>query len=296
TSSVVEDNTKVELVSSDKCFNGYQKIYKHWSKETKCTMKFSIYIPLQLHAEEKFNAIFFLSGVMCNEQNFIFKTGFQRYASDERIIFIGPDTSPRNVDLPGDRDSWVFGRSAGWYLDSTCEPWRTNYRMYSYITRELPEIIRQNFPITGKFGMCGHSMGGNGAIVCSLRNPTLFQTLSVLAPSCNPTSWGDELIYIPYLGAENRELWKQYDALEVAKAYKGPPKKILADCGSEDEYLHLLLPDKLTEVALVNRNVEVELHMREEYNHSYFFVASFIEKHIKYHAKALGTVNENVTC
>jgi len=151
-----EDNVKVELVSSEKCFNGFQKIYKHCSKVTKCTMKFSIYIPQQMYCEEKFNVIFFLSGVMCNEQNFLFKTGFQRYASKERIIIIGPDTSPRNVDLPGDRDSWVFGRSAGWYLDSTCEPWSKNYRMYSYITRELPEIIRKTFPTTGKFGMCGH--------------------------------------------------------------------------------------------------------------------------------------------
>lgn len=121
-------------------------------------MKFSIYIPTQREPDEKFNALFFFSGVMCNEQNFIFKSGFHRHASEHRIIFIGSDTSPRNVDLPGDRDHWVFGRSAGWYLDAVKEPWDRNYRMYSYVTKELPEIIRQNFPVTGNFGVCGHRL------------------------------------------------------------------------------------------------------------------------------------------
>lgn len=148
--------TDLELLSKEKCFSGHQAIYKHYSHETKCNMKFSVYVPTLLHPEEKLHVLFFLSGVMCNEQNFIFKTGFQRYASEQRIIFVGSDTSPRNVDIPGDRDSWVFGRSAGWYLDALMEPWSENYRMYSYVTKELVEAVRQNFPTTGKFGVCGH--------------------------------------------------------------------------------------------------------------------------------------------
>lgn len=153
-----EDPNRLELLSKDKCFNGYQTIYRHYSRETKCLMKFSVYLPLQQSSSEKFHVIFFLSGVMCNEQNFIFKSAFQKYASDQRVIFVGSDTSPRNCDIPGDRASWVFGRSAGWYLDALMEPWQKNYRMYSYVTRELVDAVRANFPTTGKFGVCGHRL------------------------------------------------------------------------------------------------------------------------------------------
>jgi len=132
------------------------------------------------------------------------------------------------------------------------------------------------------------SMGGNGAVVCGLRNPQLFQTISLLAPSCNPSTWGNEIIYTPYLGADNKDLWKQYDAYDVAKVYDGPLKKILVDCGAEDEYLHLLLPHRLVEAAEGNKDsLQVDLNMREGYNHSYYFVASFIEDHIRYHTEML---------
>jgi len=165
----------VELVSSTKCFNGLQKVYKHFSTELNCSMNFSFYQPT-VAGDEKLNALVYCSGLTCTEQNFIQKSGFQRYASEHRLIVIGPDTSPRGCNLPGDKDKWDFGEGAGCYLDALKEPWSKHYRMNSYVTKELPKLIKDNFAVTGTFGIFGHSMGGGfGAIVLGLKKPRYFQ-------------------------------------------------------------------------------------------------------------------------
>jgi len=284
------DPTEISLLVDAKCFDGRQQVFKHYSKETKSFMKFSIYVPEQKNPDERFHVVFFLSGIMCNEQNFLFKSGFQQHACEHRLIVVGADTSPRECSIPGDRDSAIFGRSAGWYLDATEHPWKDNYRMYSYISKELPEVIRANFSSisTGKFGIVGHSMGGNGTIVVGLRNPNLFSSLSLLSPSCNPTSWGQEIIFSKFLGT-NSEMWNQYDACHVVREYAGPHREIILDIGSEDEYMEFLRPHKLHAESESNSNncVKIHLEVHDGYDHSYYFVASFIEKHFRFHKKKL---------
>jgi len=292
-SQVNGTTNEISLIMDAKSFGGRQQVFQHDSHENSCSMKFSIYVPEIQSPNEKFHTVIFLSGIMCNEQNFLFKTGFQKYANQERLIVVGADTSPRGVEFKGDGEAPIFGRSAGWYLDATEEPWNKNYRMYSYICHELPDVIRNNFPTTGKFGLIGHSMGGNGAIVVGLRNPSTFQCISLMAPSCNPTSWGQELIYRKYLG-DDEESWKLFDACCVIGKYDGPLREILLDQGAEDEYLDFLLPSRLKQCADNNPNsnnsVNVDLTIHDGYDHSYFFVASFIEKHLIYHKKVLDAV------
>jgi len=280
----------LELVSKVKCFDGFQKVYKHASTELKCSMNFSLYEPIGASPDEKFNVLFYLSGLTCTEQNFIQKSGFQKHASKHKLIVVGPDTSPRGCKLPGETDRWDFGESAGCYLDALSEPWSKNYRMYSYVSRELPQVIRENFPVSGKFGIFGHSMGGHGAMTIGLRNPDLFTTISAFAPICNPTQteWGKEVSFKNYLGEENREKWNQYDSTEVMKTYDGPERSILIDQGDDDEFLNThLLPDNLKAVAEKNPKIRLNLRMQPGFNHSYFFVSTFIQDHIEHHAKLL---------
>jgi len=281
----------VELVSSARCFNGFQKVFKHFSSELKCSMNFSIYLP-SVSGDEKLNALFYLSGLTCSEQNFIQKSGFQRYASEHRLIVVGPDTSPRGCNLPGDTANWDFGEGAGCYLDALKEPWSKHYRMYSYVTKELPKLVKENFPVTGTFGIFGHSMGGGlGAIVLGLRNPEIFQSISAFAPICNPikSKWGTEVAFKNYLGEENKEIWSQYDAVEVMKAYNGPSRDILVDQGTDDEFLTtLLMPENLQAAASEKKGlINLKVSMQEGFNHSYFFVSTFIGDHFVHHAKIL---------
>jgi len=282
----------VELVSSVKCFNGFQKVFKHVSAELSCAMNFSIYLP-NVSGDEKLNTLFYLSGLTCTEQNFIQKSGVQRFASEHRLIIVGPDTSPRGCNLPGETDSWDFGESAGCYLDALKEPWSKNYRMYSYVSKELPKLIKENFPTSGKFGIFGHSMGGMGALVLGLRNPELFSSISAFAPICNPSksSWGSEKAFKNYLGEENKATWGLYDPVEVTGAYKGPNREILVDQGSDDEFLaNLLMSDNLKEAASKNPDINLQLNMREGFNHSYYFVQTYIGDHVAHHAKLLNAL------
>ncbi|CAG7826543.1 unnamed protein product [Allacma fusca] len=281
----------IELVSKTRCFGGLQKVYKHESSELNCTMKFSLYEPEQRADTERFHVLFYLSGLTCTEENFIQKSGFQKYANEQRLMVVGPDTSPRGCNIPGDRDAYDFGEGAGFYVDATKEPWSKHYRMYSYVTKELPTLIRQNFPfISGKFGIFGHSMGGHGAISIGLRNPNLFKSISAFAPICNPSNspWGRDKTFKFYLGEDIQDEWGKYDSKELVLSYAGPPRKILVDQGTEDDFLSShLMPETLKDAATANSNVDVELRMQEGYNHSYFFIATFIEDHLKHHAHIL---------
>ena len=277
----------LELVSAARCFGGFQKVFKHHSKTTKCDMKFAVYLPPQTESQ-KVPVLYWLSGLTCTEQNFILKSGFQRYAAEYGIIVVSPDTSPRGCNITGEDDSWDFGTGAGFYVDATDDKWKENYNMFSYVTQELPQIVSEKFPILpGKQSICGHSMGGHGALICALRNPGMYKAVSAFAPIANPSicPWGIKA-FTNYLGAD-KETWKQYDATELAKVYDGPPLHILIDQGKSDEFeANQLYPDNFVQACRSN-NVPVILRNHDGYDHSFYFIASFIGEHFKHHSDAM---------
>ena len=279
----------LKLVSSAKCFGGFQRVFEHQSEVLKCAMKFGVYLPPRAESGQV-PVLYWLSGLTCTEQNFISKAGAQRYASEHGLAIVAPDTSPRGCNIEGEDDSWDFGTGAGFYVDATEEKWKTNYNMYSYITTELPSLVSSNFPvIPEKRGISGHSMGGHGALICALKNPTMYKSVSAFAPICNPVNcqWGQKA-FSGYLGS-NQESWKNWDATELVKCYSGPPfSYILIDQGKEDGFLEpgQLLPGNFVE-SCRERKLPVVLRMQEGYDHSYYFVSTFIGDHVKHHADVL---------
>ncbi|KAF8767717.1 S-formylglutathione hydrolase like protein [Argiope bruennichi] len=277
---------KATLVSTAKCFEGLQKVYRHTSEELKCEMNFSLYLPPQA-AERKCPVLYWLSGLTCTERNFIDKSGFQRYAAKHGIIVVGPDTSPRGCNIEGEEDTYDFGTGAGFYVDATEEKWKTNYRMYSYVTKELPALINQEFPNSGKCGIFGHSMGGHGALTIALKNPEKYASISAFAPISNPSvgAWGQRAL-TGYMGSD-RSSWSEWDATLLAKAYNGPEIEILIDQGTEDCYLEKdLMPENFIN-ACKGTKIKPTLRMQQGYEHSYMFVSTFIGEHFEYHAKNL---------
>ena len=282
----------LKLVSDKKCFDGWQRVYEHYSKVLNCTMNFAIYLPpgAETEVSEKIPVLYWLSGLTCTEQNFITKAGAQRYAAERNIILVAPDTSPRGCGIEGEDDSWDFGTGAGFYVDATEEKWKTNYNMYSYVTKELPALVNANFPaLPDRQSIFGHSMGGHGALICALKNPGKYRSVSALAPICNPMNcpWGEKA-FTGYLGPD-RERWKEYDATELVQKYVGPPfSYVLIDQGLEDEFLKKgqLLPENFVE-GCRKGNVPVLLRKHEGYDHSYYFIASFMDEHIRHHVAAL---------
>lgn len=277
----------LEEISSAKCFGGSQKVFKHHSSELKCDMKFGVYVP-PISAAQKVPVLYWLSGLTCTEQNFITKAGAQRTAAEQGIMIVAPDTSPRSCGVQGEDDSYDFGSGAGFYVDATEENWKTNYRMFSYVTKELPALIASNFPVLPeKQSVFGHSMGGHGALICFLKNPGLYKSVSAFSPICNPVQcpWGQKAL-AGYLGSD-KETWKEYDATELVKNYDGPIPDILIDQGTDDQfYPSQLLPENFVE-ACRSKNVPVTLRMQEGYDHSYYFISSFVEDHVKHHARHL---------
>ena len=220
----------LSLVSSAKCFGGKQEVYSHESQQLKCKMNFSVYLPPKATDGQKVPVLYWLSGLTCTEQNFIIKSGFQRYAAQENLMVVGPDTSPRGVNIEGEDDSYDFGSGAGFYVDATEDKWKNNYRMYSYVTKELPKLIEANFPVmAGCQSISGHSMGGHGALICALKNPGLYKCATAFAPIANPikAKWGQKC-FTGYLGS-NTDLWNQYDATLLVANYNGPPLNLLID-------------------------------------------------------------------
>jgi len=278
--------SEITEVSSSKSFGGYQKVFRHESKELKCEMKFSVYIPPQA-CDKKCPVLYWLSGLTCTEQNFIIKSGFQQHAAKYGIIVIGPDTSPRGCSIEGEDDDYDFGSGAGFYVDATEEKWKTNYRMYSYVTSELPSLVEKEFPTNGKVSISGHSMGGHGALMIALKNPERYQSVSAFAPICNPSEgpWGKKA-FKGYLGSDTFS-WMNYDATLLAKAYKGPEIQILIDQGSEDTYLKEELLPQNFKLACEGKAINASLRMQQGYDHSYFFVSTFLEDHFGFHAKYL---------
>lgn len=277
-------------VQKHKIFGGWQKVYSHNSTELGCAMKFAVYLPPQAE-KSSVPVIYWLSGLTCTEANFSEKAGAQKYAAEHGIILVIPDTSPRGLDIPGENDSYDFGSGAGFYVDATCEPWAKNYRMYSYITKELPALINKEFStLPNKQSIMGHSMGGHGALICALKNPGQFKTVSAFAPISNPIQcpWGKKA-FSGYLGgSEADDAWKEWDATELVKNYNGPPLDILIDQGKDDQFLKQgqLLPENLLKAAKDN-GIPLVLRFHDNYDHSYYFIATFIEDHFKHHIKYL---------
>lgn len=283
--------SKLNLQNRHRSFNGNVEFYTHNSTSTSTEMVFGIYRP-DSEKKEKLPALFFLSGLTCNEQNFITKAGALQWASENNLILVCPDTSPRGTNIPGEFDDWDFGASAGYYVNATTETWKKNYRMYDYTAKELPELVFSNFNIdTEKAAISGHSMGGHGALVVGLRNPDIFKSISAFAPICSPSQcpWGVKA-FTNFLG-ENKELWKEYDASELIKEAK-PDRKILIDQGNADKFLEEQLKTHVIQKTAREAGYPLEVRMHEGFDHSYYFISTFIKNHIDFHINNLKKVNK----
>ena len=274
------------LVSEHGCFGGMQRFYKHDSREIRGPMKFSAYLPPQARAG-KVPVLYYLSGLTCTEETFPIKAHAQAAAAELGLMLIAPDTSPREPRLPGDADSWDFGYSAGFYVDATAAPWSQYYRMYSYVTRELPEIAAAELPAAaGATGIFGHSMGGHGALVCALRNPDRYKSVSAFAPIAAPTQcpWGQKA-FSNYLGTDAQS-WRDYDA-SVLVARRPFPGPILIDQGGSDQFLAAQLKPEIFSAAAATSGQRLELRMQPGYDHGYYFIQTFMADHLRHHAKQL---------
>jgi len=277
----------METLARNLCFGGVQGVFRHAAQETRCAMRFGVFLPP--HAKSgRVPVVYWLSGLTCTEENFIVKAGAQRVAAELGLAIVVPDTSPRGLGLPGEADSYDFGLGAGFYVDATQPPWASGYRMDSYVTRELPALVDSEFPVDPqRVGIFGHSMGGHGALVLALRNPDRYRSVSAFAPiaSAMRSPWGEKAL-MGYLGP-NRAAWREYDAtaLIADRGWKGPP--ILVDQGTADTFLETQLKPELLEEACSTAGVALDLRLRDGYDHSYFFIATFIEDHLRRHAQAL---------
>ena len=266
------------------CFGGWQDVYEHVSATLGCTMRFAIFLPPQA-VDGPVPVLYWLSGLTCTEQNFIQKAGAQRYAAEHGIAIVCPDTSPRGDDV-ADAEGYDLGKGAGFYVDAIQAPWAAHYRMYSYVVDELPALVEANFPVTDARAISGHSMGGHGALVIALRNPGRYRSVSAFSPIGCPSRvpWGEKA-FTAYLG-DDREAWTRYDASELVKtATERLP--ILVDQGGDDEFLDGQLRPQLLQVAAESAGHPLRLRMQPGYDHSYYFIASFIGEHVAHHAAAL---------
>jgi S-formylglutathione hydrolase len=277
----------LEIVSQARCFGGTQFTYRHDSVRTGTKMRFSAFVPPQ-GAAAKVPVVWFLSGLTCTEENFTAKAGAQRVAAELGLMVIAPDTSPRGDDVPDDPDkAYDFGLGAGFYVDATEAPWSKNYRMRSYIERELPALVQAELPADmDRQSIMGHSMGGHGAITIALRNPARFAAVSAFAPIASPLHcpWGEKAL-TGYLGPD-RAKWRQYDSCALIED-GGRLPGLLVDQGTADPFLVNQLKPELLEKACASADISLTLRRQEGYDHSYFFIATFMEDHLRYHAKAL---------
>lgn len=268
------------------CFGGTVGFYRHPSRVCNGPMKFAVYQPPQAQSEPV-PVLYFLSGLTCSEENFMIKAGAQRYAADYGLMLVVPDTSPRQTGIPGEDKDWDLGTGAGFYVDATVVPWRSHYRMYSYVVEELPQLMADHFPIQPhRQGICGHSMGGHGALVCALRNGDRYQSVSAFAPIAAPTRcpWGQKA-FTHYLGPDP-QTWQAYDASALVLQTQDD-RTILIDQGEADTFLaEQLLPQVFADAcAQVGRNLILRRH--PNYDHSYYFIATFVGDHLCHHANVL---------
>ncbi len=274
----------MKLIESYQSFAGQQQIWQHDSQVLQCTMNVAVYLPPQAKTTTC-PVVYWLSGLTCNERNFIEKSGFQRYAAELGVIVVAPDTSPRGEGVADD-DAYDLGQGAGFYVNATQAPWSAHYRMYDYIVEELPALIDAQFPTNGKQSISGHSMGGHGALMIGLKNPQRYQSVSAFAPIVAPSQvpWGEKILGA-YLG-DDRESWLAWDSTALlANAKRIPAMRI--DQGLADSFLAEQLRPELFEAEAQKHDVELILNRHAGYDHSYYFIASFIGEHLAFHAKQL---------
>ena len=276
----------MKLIKKHKTFSGQTEFWSHNSNITNTEMKFSTFIPQSKKIE---HCLIWLSGLTCNEENFITKSGIQKYLQDTNCMVICPDTSPRGLNLPAEHESYDFGSGASFYLNATTKGYQDHYLMFDYISLELHNLILDEFLAQSdapKISISGHSMGGHGALILGLTFPENYHKISAFSPIVNPINcpWGQKA-FTGYLGEKNKDDWKKYDACELIKSGKSHPNKILIDQGSSDDFLEKeLLTNNFIDVCKIF-NQPNEINFREGYDHSYYFISSFIESHLKFHLK-----------
>ena len=277
----------MEKVSENRCFDGRQLQFTHRSEVLNCDMRFGIYLPPQAEVRNV-PVLYWLSGLTCTDENFTHKAGAQRVAAELGIAIVMPDTSPRGEGVPDDEnEAYDFGLGAGFYVNATEAPWSEHYRMYDYVVNELPELIEAEFPVTEKRAISGHSMGGHGAITIGLNNPDRYTSISAFSPICHPMDcpWGEKALG-NYLGPD-KSAWKKHDASELLRTAE-TQLPLLVDQGLADNFLEEQLKPEALETAAAESGYKMKLRRHEGYDHSYFFISSFIDEHLRFHAKYLG--------
>lgn len=288
--SVVSENSISEnLVTENKVFGGLHKRVHHVSSSLNCEMHFAIYLPPQVEKRQSVPVLYWLSGLTCTDENFMQKAGAFRAAAELGIAIVAPDTSPRGESVPDDPEGqYDLGLGAGFYLNATQAPWNAHYKMYDYIVDELPALIEASFSVSDQRAISGHSMGGHGALSIALKNPERYTSVSAFSPICSPTQcpWGEKA-FTHYLG-QDRSTWEQYDsALLMAQSSDSKQLPALVDQGDADGFLEEQLKPQLLENAAQASNYPLTLRMQSGYDHSYFFISSFFEDHLRFHANHL---------
>jgi len=276
----------IETLSTVRCFGGTQGVYRHNSRETGTAMTFAVYLPPQAHARAKLPVVWYLSGLTCTHANVMEKGQYQRACAELGLIFVAADTSPRGEFVPDD-EAYDFGQGAGFYVDAAHPPFAENYRMESYIISELPALIEEHFPTDmARQAILGHSMGGHGALTLALRNPGRFTSVSAFAPIVAPSQvpWGEKALG-GYLGPD-RSAWRAHDAVALIED-GARVDEILVDQGTADSFLESQLKPELLEAACKDTGIPLTLRMQQGYDHSYYFIASFMEDHLRWHAERL---------
>ncbi len=275
----------IENLSVNKSFAGWHKQYSHQSKTLNCTMRFAIYLPPQISSGSKVPVLYWLSGLTCTDENFMQKAGAQRIAAELGIAIVAPDTSPRGDDVADD-EGYDLGKGAGFYVNATQAPWDRHYQMYEYVVNELPQLIEATFPVSDKRAISGHSMGGHGALTIAMRNPDRYTSVSAFSPISNPLNcpWGEKA-FSAYLG-KDRATWREYDASELMRAAT-QFVPALVDQGASDDFLTEQLKPEALQSAANASGYPLALNLHEGYDHSYYFISSFIEGHLCFHAEHL---------
>ena len=277
----------MQTVNKTACFGGEQGYYSHRSNVLDCDMGFSVFLPPQAKSGPC-PVVWYLSGLTCTEDNVTVKAGFQRVAAELGLIVICPDTSPRGEHVP-DEDAWDFGKGAGFYLNATEAPWCDHYRMYDYVTKELPALVKEQFPVDmARQGITGHSMGGHGALTIWTKNRDIYKSVSAFAPIVAPMQcpWGEKA-FSGYLGTDKSK-WANYDACALIEKFGASDTEIMVDQGLADSFLDSQLMPNLLEATCRKVGQKLALRHHEGYDHSYFFISSFMEDHLRHHAAALG--------
>lgn len=289
----------IEQISANKSFGGWHQQYSHPSSSLNCQMRFAIYLPPQLFADGSSSAdetvstaknvpvLYWLSGLTCSDENFMQKAAAQRIAAELGIAIVAPDTSPRGDGVADDpQQAYDLGLGAGFYVNATQEPWKQHYQMYDYVVSELPALIEAQFPVSDIRAISGHSMGGHGALIAALKNPGRYRSASAFSPICNPSHcpWGEKALGA-YLGS-NKTNWLQYDASELMRSSQSKTPA-LVDQGESDDFLTIQLKPQALAAAAEASGYPLQLRMQQGYDHSYYFIASFIEDHMRFHAQYL---------